>query len=369
MKKVRYSLTPYAGNKASYSPILDSYDTIIDCFAGSLGGTIQTAIVNPHCNYLVAEKAPTQRSLIEGLNYSPKFYEAALIYAEQIIEEFFTKKSYSKAARWLSNEFDNSWDNPTMSRLYFAGLSVLRRFYFSNFLRTTPGSNNLNVWISVRKILGDKVWKAKCAKWIPNVDYATLNTEETKEFNAALAEYVFQDGSLKDAMIASVRYWHKSIQPLLTEWFSCDRHIEVFNDYSDLLQYSAVQGKTLLYIDPPYFNNNKGEFIDEKGRKRYHKQTPSYEHHDPRSDATWQMMFNSVQFGLEYNCDMVLCNYASESYTALIDAIRLTHSLEVIVDGKSCLGTGKRSRYTTAPMSKEFVLFVSTKIQPQVLVA
>jgi hypothetical protein len=356
--KTRYTLTPYAGNKSQYEPILDHYDTIIDVFAGGLGGTLQTAIANPQARYYVAESSNCQRALIKQLTVEPGNFDLVRKAALMFIDRFFEKTDYPTACKWLSTSYQVE-----DYELGLAALSVMRRFFFSSILRTTPGSGEINVWISVRKILGDPAWKAACKSLYEHTDYTKLTTAETKEFNANLGQALFENGLLKKHMQRSVESWYKSIQPLLYEWFAEPRFLTVVDDYHKLLDSSLIQGKVLCYVDPPYWNDNTGTFLDEAGRKRYHKQTSSYEHHDPRSEATWLMFQDCVDWGVVNGCDLVVCNYGSDAYRSAIEKLKKIYELEVVVENKSCWCTGKRSKYTAVPVGKESVYFCYPKVQ------
>jgi hypothetical protein len=360
----RYTLTPYAGNKAKYPVIEGKYNSIIDFFGGSLGGTLKTAIDNPNCIYLVAEASNTQRALIEGLKYSKSFYKTVLLTCKALIEEFHDHQNYSVASKWFTSQYDSF--NTQVIR---AALSVMRRFFFSAILRTTPGSGNINVSISPRKILGDKRWKEIAEIIRPGLDYNSLTNAEVKQFNAELGQYVFTHGQLRDEMIKSVNSWYASLEPILDEWFSVERHIEVYSTYEVLLNDNYCKGKTLLYIDAPYYNPHKGVFIDESGKKRIHKQTPSYEHHKPDSLETWDMFLNPLYMGLNTKADMVLCNYSSSDFEDSLYAMSEYYDLETVVENKSCLCTGKRSKYTVLPQGKETVIFAKPKVLVQSKIA
>ncbi len=360
MAHKRYTLTPYCGNKANYEPIMGGYDTIIDPFAGSLGGTLKTAIVNPQAKYIVAESSNCQRSLIKGLQFQPDYYDLVKDSAIELVEEFFGAASYSDACKWLSKLYSS-----TNALLDAAALSVMRRFFFSSILRTTPGSGDINVWISTRKILGDSKWKTELSSMGYSIsDYKALSFIEKREFNAAFGEHLFKSKTLKSAMVASIESWHKSIQPLLREWFNEQRNITILDDYKSCLDTNLAQGNTLLYVDPPYYNPNKGTFRDEAGRIRRHKQTPSYENHDPQAIATWLMFYDCYEFGLSKNVDMVLCNYGSTEFTDAIDNLsRNNYDLEVMISEKECLCTGQKSKYTSVPIGTESIYFATPKVE------
>lgn len=366
-KKIRYTLTPYAGNKADYFHDLGKYDTIIDFFGGSLGGTLKTAIANPSAKYYVAEASNCQRALIDFF-LNEHFYDLYSICdaAKDIIDMFFDYSDYQSASKWLSKIYSRK---NGVSELWLAALSVMRRFFFSSILRTTPGSGDINVWISVRKILGDTKWKKLVAEYYPDIDYNNLTTQQTKQFNVEFAQKVFENGILYRAMIDSVNAWYECTKPVFDEWQSQGRNAVVVDNYKQLLDSSIVQGKTLLYIDPPYYNSNKGKFRDSEGRLRSHKQTPSYENHDPASEDTWKMFSDCLEFGLRNNCDMVLCNYTSDRFVAAIEAIKGQYNLIEVVAGKECKCTGQKSKYTTMPIGQEYVLFATPKQVYQSLVA
>lgn len=362
---IRFTLTPYTGNKSSYPAIAGSYDTIYDFFGGSLGGTIQTAIANPNAKYNVAEASRCQRALIKCLNCNRDAFHGVSLYANELIRDFFEEPSYADASKWLSDQYQNGDD----FLLTDAALSVMRRFFFSSILRTTPGSGKINVWISVRKILGDTPWKKACTELFPDVDYKNLDTAQTKEFNASLGQVLFENGVLEQAMRRSVASWYKSVQPLLDQWHSVPRRkLNVVDDYKQFLN-SQPAGKTLCYIDPPYFNSNTGRFIDEAGRTRYHKQTPSYENHDPRSEATWSMFADCVDFAQSVGADMVLCNYGSDRYTSTMQRLANSYDIVTITDKKECQCTGQKSKYTTVPIGEESVYFCQPKVNAMEIAA
>jgi hypothetical protein len=137
----------------------------------------------------------------------------------------------------------------------------------------------------------------------------------------------------------------------------------VYEDYKSLLSKTTPVGRTLLYIDPPYYNPNKGSFTDENGYKRTHKQAPSYEGHLPQAYETWLMFEECVQFGLNAKADMILCNYNSEPFEQLLKSLEtdLGYSLEPIVKDKICDCTGQKSKYATLPVGKESVFLARYK--------
>lgn len=364
-KRIRYTLTPYAGNKADYGNGLGEYDTIVDFFGGSLGGTLKTAIDNPNASYYVAEASNCQRALIEFF-LNEHFYDLYSVcnVAKDLIDDFFNFDNYQTATYWLTDQYNNALLETT-----YAALSVMRRFFFSSILRTTPGSGDINVWISVRKILGDAKWKKLVAEYYPGVDYNTLDTQQTKQFNAEFAQKVFSNGILHLAMADSVNAWYEMTKPVFDEWQSQGRSATVVDNYKALLDNGIIQGKTLLYIDPPYYNSNKGKFRDESGRLRSHKQTPSYENHDPASEDTWKMFSDCLEFGLRNGCDMVLCNYTSDRFIKAVEAIKGQYDLIEVVAGKTCNCTGQKSKYTSLPIGQEYVLFATPKVESQELAA
>lgn len=353
---MRYNSTPYAGNKSEYRFSTDTkYDVIMDCFAGSLGGTLELAIKNPLAKYYVAEASRCQRALINTFNKPRHKFDIVKAETDSIIELFFKFPTYKKASKWLSQQY------------YYdiAALSVMRRFFFSSILRTTPGSNEINVWISSRKILGDTKWLNLAAQHMPGIDYEADKQSYNEEFN----EILFKSGDLKRAMLCSALYWYKSIQPLLTEWYASGQTITVFEDYKQLLDTKLLGDNNFIYVDPPYFNPEVGSFIDETGTKRTHKQTASYENHNPQSLETWKMFDDCASFGYHSDADMVLCNYSSPQFQSVVKALGHTHDLEFIAKDKACRCTGQQSKYFTVPLGKESVILATPKYKTGAIAA
>jgi hypothetical protein len=357
---MQYSLTTYAGNKSAYPLPIRNYDTIIDCFGGSLGGTLKAATMNPEASYLVAESCPFQRALIQLLNnqYPPiqcSNYTGVLFALKRIIDEFQTKSDYKTASSWLTDQY-----HPNQELLDLAALSVARRFFFSSILRTTPGSGKMNVWISPRKILGDPAWKKACLQEFPNIDYSSLNTQERKQFNQELNNRLFSSGLLSFYMKKSAKSWLRGVTPILNEWFSSRKKpLLLFDTHKQLIHHSSYFPSTnaLLYCDPPYYNPDSGSFTDSRGITRKHNQTPSYPGHDPRSIDTWDLFQDCFLYGVNNRHDLVLCNYGSDLYRVALNAIKPIYGCVQLQVKNPCSCTGQKSKYTSLPIGEETVWF------------
>lgn len=276
----------------SLEPILTSvpFNTVVEPFGGGLWITqaLHQADFSTLERIIVAESMVDLRAVYKA--WCEPMWRPAI--SKQL--SHWQNMSIEKSWPMIKRTWEQSQKKGVATPLASAAGLALRIMTFSGFVRDTPGSSQLNI----------KWNKSQLPRWHPRLQETNA---EGYPIGPALK---FPHPAVIDWLAGNAPncyVWKE--HGYMPSYPASPKNLLVYKDFAKVV-YPEDTSRTLAVCDPPY----AGDIQDPPPSRRSGRYiSPSYFHHRPHAQSTYDMAVHSVRAALEVGCHTVLgFNYDSE---------------------------------------------------------